>query len=299
MTKRTSTDAAVSVSGLRKSYGTNVAVDGIDLEIHRGEIFAILGPNGAGKSTTVEVLEGFRTRDAGTVRVLDNDPGAADRVWRARIGIVWQKPVESSPLRVVDILNHFATYYPTSRPVAEVLDLVGLTEKSRAAVRSLSGGQLRRLDVGLGIIGRPELLFLDEPTTGFDPAARRHFWELIHNLAQDGTTILLTTHYLDEAEALANRAAVIASGRIVAEGDPDTLGGRADGHASVSWLEDGQRREVTTDEPTRVVAELVQRFPGEIPELSVHRPTLEETYLRLIEENSIEDEASEAQEVPA
>ncbi|QVQ54219.1 ABC transporter ATP-binding protein [Spiractinospora alimapuensis] len=299
MTKTTSTDAAVSVSELRKAYGANVAVDGIDLEIHRGEIFAVLGPNGAGKSTTVEILEGFRTRDAGTVRVLGVDPGAADRAWRARIGIVWQKPVESSPLRVVDILEHFATYYPRARPVAEVLDLIGLTEKARASVRSLSGGQLRRLDVGLGIIGRPELLFLDEPTTGFDPAARRHFWELIRGLAQDGTTILLTTHYLDEAEALANRVAVIASGRIVAEGDPDTLGGRADGRATVSWLEDAQRQEVTTDEPTRVVAGLVQRFPGEIPELSVHRPTLEETYLRLIAENTVEDATTETQEVAA
>jgi ABC-2 type transport system ATP-binding protein len=281
-------EAVVSVRGLRKRYGSTVAVDGIDVDIAAREIFAFLGPNGAGKSTTVEILEGFRRRDAGEVRVLDADPGRAPRSWRARIGIVWQRQVEASPLRCIDVVRHFAGYYPDSRDPGEVLELVGLGDKERARVRSLSGGQTRRLDVALGIVGRPEVLFLDEPTTGFDPEARRRFWDLIRTLAAEGTTIVLTTHYLDEAEALADRVAVVGKGRIVSQGDPATLGGRAGARATVSWTADGRRQEVHTGEPTRVIAELMATFPGEIPELSVHRPTLEETYLHLIEEPDAE-----------
>ncbi|MBB4933409.1 ABC-2 type transport system ATP-binding protein [Lipingzhangella halophila] len=285
---------AVSARGLRKSYGSTTAVDGIDLDISAGEVFALLGPNGAGKSTAVEILEGFRHRDAGEVHVLGADPGTAGRSWRARIGIVWQHRVEGSPLTPLDVVRHFAGYYPESWAPEEVLERVGLGDKARARVRSLSGGQSRRLDVALGIVGRPELLFLDEPTTGFDPEARRRFWTLIRDLAGEGTTIVLTTHYLDEAEALADRVAVISKGRIVARGTPATLGGRAEALATVSWTDDGHRQQIRTAEPTRVVAELMPTFPGEIPELSVHRPTLEETYLRLIEEPG-----ADAQESPA
>ncbi|RNL82673.1 ABC transporter ATP-binding protein [Halostreptopolyspora alba] len=283
---------AASVRGLRKSYGATTAVDDIDLDIAAGEVFALLGPNGAGKSTAVEILEGFRRRDAGEVHVLGTDPETAGRAWKARIGIVWQRPVEGSPLTPLDLVRHFAGYYPESWDPEEVLELVGLSDKKRARVRSLSGGQSRRLDVALGIVGRPELLFLDEPTTGFDPEARRRFWTLIRDLAGEGTTIVLTTHYLDEAEALADRVAVISKGRIVAQGAPATLGGRAEARARVSWTADGHHREIRTEEPTRVVADLMSTFPGEIPDLSVHRPTLEETYLRLVEEPGADTQES-------
>ncbi|HLK01577.1 MAG TPA: ABC transporter ATP-binding protein, partial [Streptosporangiaceae bacterium] len=217
---------AVQVTALRKRYRDVTAVDGIDLEIRRGEVFALLGPNGAGKTTTVEILEGFRRRDGGEVSVLGADPGRADLAWRARIGIVLQLTSGESELTVLELVRMFAAFYPRPRDPAGTVELVGLTEKAGSRVAKLSGGQVRRLDVALGIVGRPELLFLDEPTTGFDPQARRQFWELIRTLRGDGTTIVLTTHYLDEAEALADRIAVIAAGRIVAEGTPQTLGGR-------------------------------------------------------------------------
>ena len=275
--------AAVTVRDLRKSYRDVAAVRGIDLEIAKGEVFALLGPNGAGKTTTVEILEGFRHRDQGTIDVLGQDPARASRGWRARIGIVLQLASAGPELTVLEMVRHFAAFYPRPRRPEEAIELVGLTGKARSRIGKLSGGQTRRLDVALGIVGRPELLFLDEPTTGFDPEARRQFWELIKTLRGDGTTILLTTHYLDEAEALADRIAVIAAGRIVAEGDPETLGGRAAAAARVSWDPPGQaRRTVQTSTPTETVTELAREFKGEIPRLTVTRPTLEETYLDLI-----------------
>jgi ABC-2 type transport system ATP-binding protein len=281
-----SSTSAVMVSDLGKSYPGVTAVDGIDLDIRHGEVFALLGPNGAGKTTTVEILEGFRRRDRGTVAVLGHDPARASRAWRARIGIVLQLASSGPELTVLEMVRHFAAFYPRPRPPDEVIELVGLTAKAGSQISKLSGGQARRLDVALGIVGRPELLFLDEPTTGFDPEARRQFWELIAELRQDGVTIVLTTHYLDEAEALADRIAVIAAGRIVAEGEPGSLGGRATAAARVSWEPRGGHRTVATATPTQFVAELSQEFGGEIPGLTVTRPTLEDIYLELISEAS-------------
>jgi ABC-2 type transport system ATP-binding protein len=275
---------AIRVEGLRKSYGTLTAVDGIDLEIATGEIFALLGPNGAGKTTTVEILEGFRHRDRGAVAVLGTDPAQGGRAWRARIGIVLQLTSSGPELTTLELVRHFATFYPRPRRPGEILDLVGLGDKAGSRISTLSGGQVRRLDVALGIVGQPDLLFLDEPTTGFDPEARRQFWELIRTLRADGTTIVLTTHYLDEAETLADRIAVIVSGRIVASGDPATLGGRDSGAARVSWDGPGGKAAVETATPTRTVTELAERFGGEVPGLAVTRPTLEDIYLELIEE---------------
>ena len=286
-----SSDAAIEVRGLTKNYGDDPAVAGIDLTVRPGEVFSFLGPNGAGKSTTVEILEGFRRRDGGTAAVLGEDPGTAGRAWRSRIGVVWQKETMTPALPVRDLVRHFAGYYPRSHDPDEVVERVGLAEKARALPATLSGGQRRRLDVALGIVGRPELLFLDEPTTGFDPRARRDFWSLIQQLADEGTTIVLTTHYLEEAEALADRVCVIARGRVRALGEPATLGGRASARATVGWTVDGVRRESVTDEPTRVVGELAAHFGGEVPELSVRRPTLEETYLGLIGEDDAADAA--------
>ncbi|HVC72627.1 MAG TPA: ABC transporter ATP-binding protein, partial [Mycobacteriales bacterium] len=228
-------EAAVSVHGLRKTYGERTAVDGVDLDIPRGEVFALLGPNGAGKTTTVEILEGYRSRDAGEISVLGIDPADATPQWRARVGIVLQSVTDLSELTVAETVRHFAGYYPRPRDPDEVIATVGLTDSAAQRIRLLSGGQRRRLDVALGILGRPELLFLDEPTTGFDPAARRQFWVLVEDLAREGTTILLTTHYLEEAERLADRVAVIASGRIVEVAEPAALGGRRDAAATVSW----------------------------------------------------------------
>ncbi|SEF91401.1 ABC-2 type transport system ATP-binding protein [Thermomonospora echinospora] len=277
--------SAVRVSGLAKRYGEVRAVDGIDLEIERGEVFALLGPNGAGKSTTVEILEGHRRRDAGRVEVLGHDPGRATRQWRARLGIVAQTTREAPELTVREMVRHFAGYYPRPRDPDEVIEAVGLTDKTRTRLAGLSGGQRRRVDVALGIVGDPELLFLDEPTTGFDPEARRAFWELIRGLAHDGTTIVLTTHYMEEAEVLADRVAVIAGGRILAVDTPRELGGRATEVAEVSWLEPAEgRRTLRAASPTQVVAELAERFGGEVPGLTVARPTLEDVYLRMIGE---------------
>jgi ABC-2 type transport system ATP-binding protein len=280
------TNTAVMVRDLRKSYPDVTAVDGLDLDIARGEVFGLLGPNGAGKTTTVEILEGFRQRDGGTVAVLGHDPARGSRAWRARIGIVLQLASTGPELTVIEMVRHFASFYPRPRDPDEAIELVGLTGKARSRIGGLSGGQTRRLDVALGIVGRPELLFLDEPTTGFDPEARRQFWELIRDLRTDGTTILLTTHYLDEAEALADRIAVIAAGRIVASGDPGSLGGRAAADAHVSWDEPAEpgRTTVQTATPTRLVTELAARFGGEVPGLTVTRPSLEDVYLDLITE---------------
>jgi len=277
--------SVINVRGLAKSYGSNQAVAGIDLSIAQGEIFALLGPNGAGKTTTVEILEGFRNRDSGEVTVLGTDPalkGEAGRLWRNRIGIVLQSTSDAGDLSVRDTVAHFAKYYSNPRDVDEVVSAVGLTEKSKELIRTLSGGQRRRLDVALGIIGSPELLFLDEPTTGFDPKARRAFWALIEDLRKTGTTILLTTHYLDEAEALADRVAVINHGLIVEVSTPALLGGRATSLATVSWLgADGSKSE-RTDNPTALIKKLTESFKGEIPELTVKRASLEDIYLEMI-----------------
>jgi len=277
----------IEVQGLHKSYADTKAVDGIDLTIAHGEIFALLGPNGAGKTTTVEILEGFRKADSGSISVLGFDParrGIQSRIWRNRIGIVLQSTADAGDLTVIETLAHFAKYYSKARDVDEVITSVGLDEKRNALIRTLSGGQRRRLDVGLGIIGSPELLFLDEPTTGFDPEARRAFWSLIESLRKGGTTILLTTHYLDEAEALADRVAVITRGKILEVSTPAQLGGRASAKARVQWKANGVMQEELTDNPTEVVRKLSAQFPGEVPELQVLRPSLEDIYLSMIGE---------------
>ena len=275
----------ISVDRLRKSYGTLAVVKDLTLTINQGEIFAILGPNGAGKTTTVEILEGYRTADSGAISVLDTDPaikGAAALVWRNRIGIVLQSTQDTAELTVREALSHFASYYSNPRDVEDVIALVGLQEKADDRARTLSGGQRRRLDVGLGIIGRPEVLFLDEPTTGFDPEARRAFWVLIRQLKSEGTTILLTTHYLDEAEALADRVAVMNHGEILEVSTPALLGGRADARATISWREAGEIKSEESGSPTEFVKSLSARLGGEVPELAIHRPTLEDIYLSMI-----------------
>ena len=277
--------SVINVRGLEKSYGSNKAVAGIDLTIQSGEIFALLGPNGAGKTTTVEILEGFRNRDRGEISVLGVDPavkGEAARIWRNRIGIVLQSTSDAGDLSVFETVSHFSKYYSNPRNVEEVIEAVGLSDKSAELIRTLSGGQRRRLDVALGIIGSPELLFLDEPTTGFDPKARRAFWALIEDLRKSGTTILLTTHYLDEAEALADRVAVINHGKIIEVSTPALLGGRATSLATVSWKSaDGPQSE-RTDNPTAVIRKLTEIYKDEIPELTVKRASLEDIYLEMI-----------------
>lgn len=273
---------AVHVQGLRKKYGGVTAVDGIDLEIKRGEVFGLLGPNGAGKSTTVEILAGQRYRDSGEVLVLGVDPGTGNGAWREHLGIVWQGTNDTPELTVAEVISHFACFYDNPRDSGRVMEQVGLSDQASKRVHTLSGGSRRRLDVALGIIGNPELLFLDEPTTGLDPKARRQFADLILSLAADGTTILLTSHYLDEVEVLADRIAVIAKGRIVAEGAPETLGGRATAVSTVRWLTPDGPRSLETDNPTKVVLDLAGEFDGDIPGLNVVQPTLEDVYLQLI-----------------
>ena len=286
-------EPAIDVRGLRKAYRNTAAVDGIDLRVERGEIFALLGPNGAGKTTTVEILEGYRRRDAGDVTVLGVDPAVgngkraardpAARRWRERIGIVLQGTGEFDELTVGEVVRHFAQFYPRPDDPAAVIDRVGLTDKTRARTHTLSGGQKRRLDVALGIIGRPELLFLDEPTTGFDPEARREFWGLVRDLQAGGTTIVLTTHYLEEAEALADRVGVIAGGRLLAVDTPRLLGHRDAALATISWrTPDGSWERTRSETPTAVVIDLAARFGGEVPALMVTRPTLEDVYLDMI-----------------
>ncbi|MER7890674.1 ABC transporter ATP-binding protein [Micromonospora sp. NPDC094482] len=276
-------ELAISVRGLRKAYGDNVAVAGLDLDVRRGEVFALLGPNGAGKTTTVEILEGYRRRDTGEVTVLGSDPAAPAADWRSRVGIVLQGTGEFDELTVAEVVRHFAGFYPDADDPDKVIERVGLAAKARARTHTLSGGQKRRLDVALGIVGRPELLFLDEPTTGFDPEARREFWELIRDLAAAGTTIVLTTHYLDEAEALADRVGVIAGGRLVEVAAPDQLGNRQEALATVSWrTPEGAVQSAQSATPTALVAELAARHGGEVPGLTVTRPTLEDIYLTMI-----------------
>ncbi|KUH70856.1 ABC transporter [Mycolicibacterium novocastrense] len=269
------------VRGLSKAYGPIQAVAELDLDVAYGEVFAILGPNGAGKSTTIEILEGNRSRDAGHARVLGEDPAAAGRTWRARIGIVLQEVSDAGMLSVRETVQMFANCYGTAREPEDALELVGLDTAADSRVRTLSGGQRRRLDVALGIIGKPELLFLDEPTTGFDPEARRQFWQLIKLLAADGTTILLTTHYLEEAAALADRVAVIAGGRVVAVDSPVRLAEHVSSAATVQWIENGQIKVETTDFPTELVRRR-SRNGVELEQLTISRPTLEDAYLHLI-----------------
>jgi ABC-2 type transport system ATP-binding protein len=297
-------EAVVSVRGLVKRYGAVEAVGGIDLEIGRGEIFAFLGPNGAGKTTTVEILEGFRERTAGEVSVLGVDPARADGAWRDRVGVVLQESQPEPGLTVRECLELYAGYYSAPRDIAETIGLVGLEEKADTLGEQLSGGQRRRLDVALALVGDPELIFLDEPTTGFDPSARRLAWDVIGGLRALGKTVFLTTHYMDEAEHLADRIAVIAAGRIVAEGKPGTLGGRERMPATIKFtLPDGVgpdglpsslRQLVSSGEDGRVVLESRQPLADvrlladwaldrglDLPDLDLRRPSLEDVYLEL------------------
>ena len=279
--------SAIAVRGLRKAYGALEAVRGIEFEVQRGEVFGLLGPNGAGKTTTVEILEGYRKRDAGEVEVLGTDPALAGGEWREQIGVVLQSSAMYETLTPAEMLRLFAGYYREPRPVDEVVELVGLQEKRDERVRRLSGGQRRRLDLGLALIGDPELIFLDEPTTGFDPAARRRAWETIRGLRGLGKTILLTTHYLDEAEQLADRVAVLAQGQIVASGTPAELTGSIP-DTEIRYRENGREVVLETGEPTRVLNELTGRALAEGRELEglvVRRPSLEEVYLSLTEED--------------
>jgi ABC-2 type transport system ATP-binding protein len=294
----------IEVRGLRKSYDGVEAVAGIDLEVRAGEVFAFLGPNGAGKTTTVEILEGYRRRNAGEVSVLGVDPAGAGRDWRARIGVVLQESEPEAELTAEECLSLYAGYYPRPRPVAETLELVGLTGHRNARCGRMSGGQRRRLDVALALIGDPELIFLDEPTTGFDPAARKSAWDVIAGLRDLGKTIFLTTHYMEEAEYLADRIAVLAAGRIVAEGTAATLGGRDTEAAVISFtlppgvsasdlpplvaaaVTDGPGHQVDARTPSPLpllgaLAAWAQARGLDLPDLQVHRPTLEDVYLQL------------------
>ena len=292
--------AVIEVADLEKSYGDVHAVRGVSFTVDEGECLAVLGPNGAGKTTTVEILEGYRTRDSGTVSVLGMDPAHGGAAMRQRIGIVLQECGVEPYLTVSEVLTMHAGYYEHPLAVADVITIVGLTEKATARVKSLSGGQKRRLDVALGLIPDPELLFLDEPTTGFDPTARRQAWDMIRNLNDLGKTVLLTTHYMDEAQALADRVIVISSGRIVAEGPPESIGGRADAAAQIRFLlppgvdtaqlpvvaEDAGDGAVlvTTSTPTavlRTLASWADGHGGELAQLTVTRPSLDDVYVAL------------------
>jgi ABC-2 type transport system ATP-binding protein len=291
-------EPVIQVRGLRKSYGDVEAVRGIDLIVERGEVFALLGPNGAGKTTTVEILEGYRQRTDGEALVLGRDSAKLDRATKARIGIVLQSTGVDPFLTVEETIEMYRGYYPHPRPVDEVVDLVGLSEKRDTRVNKLSGGQQRRLDVAIALAGDPELLFLDEPTTGFDPSARRNAWQIIRNLISLGKTVFLTTHYMDEAQYLAKRVAVIAKGVIVAEGPPATIGGRDTAQTVIRFrVEDGQglpslgqvplgdgTLELRTEHPTKVLHELTAWAldrGSDLEGLEVRRPTLEDTYLEL------------------
>jgi ABC-2 type transport system ATP-binding protein len=278
---------AISVRGLRKAYDGLEAVRGVDFDIAQGEVFGLLGPNGAGKTTTVEILEGYRTRDAGEVTVLGHDPQRPGPEFRERIGVVLQQSELWPTLTVRETHKVFAGYYERSRDVDEVIELVGLVDKRDARVKTLSGGQKRRLDLGVALVGDPDLVFLDEPTTGFDPAARRAAWEMIRSLRALGKTVLLTTHYLDEAEQLADRVAVMREGRIVRIGTPRELT-TADLEVEIRYRRGGEEILILTGEPTRVLNELTAEALArgeELERLEVRRPTLEDVYLSLVEED--------------
>jgi ABC-2 type transport system ATP-binding protein len=277
-------EPVISIKGLRKSYGETEAVRGIDLEVNRGEIFAFLGPNGAGKTTTVEILEGYRRRSGGEATVLGEDPERAGREWRERIGIVLQSGRVDPYLTVRESLDLYAGYFRRPRPSEEVIALVGLEGKADERTSRLSGGQQRRLDVGMALIGDPELLFLDEPTTGFDPSARRQAWDVIAGLRDLGKTVFLTTHYMDEAQRLADRVTIIAAGRIVARGTPEDLGGRESGETTIRYRREGREVVVQTATPVQTLHELTGEAlaRGETLEgLEVTRPSLEDVYLEL------------------
>jgi ABC-2 type transport system ATP-binding protein len=304
-------EPSVVVQDLRKAYGAVRAVDGVSFSVERGEVFALLGPNGAGKTTSIEILEGFTSRDGGEARVLGIDPGDRhEQRWlRTRLGIVLQELAVEQFFTVRQVLDRNAGFYPSPRPVGEVIELVGLDEKADAKVRTLSGGQQRRLDVGLGIVGNPELLFLDEPTTGLDPAARRTTWDLIRRLSAEGTTVLLSSHYMDEVEALAQNVAVLAGGRIVATGAPSSLGGRDRGRVTIRFVLpddisaaglpvvpsvlDGRAVEIVTGDEVAVLARILNwaiERGVELSGLSVTRATLEDVYLNLTGSKADEDE---------
>ncbi len=275
-----SSASVITATDVTKKYGDFTALAGVSIHVDAGECLAILGPNGAGKTTLTEILEGYRQRDGGQASVLGVDPSKPTGAWKAKLGIVLQNATDMADLTVSETIKHFARYYPNPADPDQVMTAVGLAEKADSRNGKLSGGQRRRLDVALGIIGNPEVLFLDEPTTGFDPEARREFWVLIDRLKSNGTTILLTTHYLDEAQYLADRVAVIARGRIVAQGAPDSIGHRGD--AIVTWTEAGREQSQSTTTPTAFVEELSARFVGEIPHLAIRRASLEDAYLELI-----------------
>ncbi len=277
-------EVAVRVHDLRKTYGDRAVVDGVSFEIERGETFALLGPNGAGKSTTVEILEGYRRRTGGDVEVLGVDPATGGLDLKARLGIVLQSTGQSGLATVREQLRQFAGFYPNPRDVDEVIAAVGLQPQAKTRISKLSGGQQRRVDVALGIIGRPELLFLDEPTTGFDPHARREFWDLIRGLQAEGTTIVLTTHYLDEAAQLADRVGVIAAGRMRAIGPVAGFGGDEARMPIVKWHEQGMPRQERTADPFGFATALAARLGGAPDELEIVRPSLEDIYLALVAE---------------
>ena len=285
--------AVIQVRDLRMRYGTKDVLDGVTFTAQRGQVLALLGPNGAGKTTTIEILEGFRMRSAGQVRVLGVDPARGNEVWRSRLGVVLQSWRDHGKWRVRELLNHLGSYYApyagqTRRQpwdTEELLDAVGLTEHAQKRISRLSGGQRRRLDVAIGIVGRPELLFLDEPTAGFDPAARREFHDLVHRLSDlEETTILLTTHDLDEAEKLADRILVLAGGRIIADGSADELSRRISADAEVRWSHDGERFVHATADATKFVRELFLQYGDGVADLEVRRASLEDTYMALVQQ---------------
>jgi ABC-2 type transport system ATP-binding protein len=277
-------EPVISIKGLRMSYGSTEAVRGIDLEVGRGEVFAFLGPNGAGKTTTVEILEGYRRRTGGEVSVLGEDPARAGRDWRERIGIVLQSGRLDPYLTVRESLDLYAGYFRKPRPTEDVIALIGLEGKADERASRLSGGQQRRLDVGMALVGDPELLFLDEPTTGFDPSARRQAWDVIAGLRDLGKTVFLTTHYMDEAQRLADRVTIIAAGHIVARGTPADLGDRAGGETTIRYRAGGREVSVQTDQPVKALNELTGKALAdgeELEGLEVTRPSLEDVYLEL------------------